>query len=611
MPRLVRRNRWFLVAICFSVAILIGLLVWPNGNRNAVRFVEVTEKAGIRFRHTNGATGRKLLPETMGSGVVAFDYDGDGRPDLFFVNGCSWTGEGTKTTPALYRNNGNGTFTDVTSLAGLDVELFGMGATAGDYDNDGFPDLFITAVGGNRLYHNEASATGRRFVDVTEKAGLGIPSQSRLERGADFFNRKDEISFPSSATWLDYDGDGRLDLFVCHYVAWSPAYDLQIAAVLASGNRAYVPPTQFPGAYCQLFRNVEGKRFEDVSESAGVRVSESQRESGSSQAVGKSLGVVACDFDRDGWPDLIVANDTVRNFYFHNIPSKNGGRTFEEICLTAGIAYTDGRPRGGMGIDCGEIRPGQDAVVVANFSNEPNTLLALTAPPRLLFHDRATAEGLAGPSRGPMKFAALFFDFDLDGNVDLFTANGHLEPEIASAQSGQSYAQSPQLFRNLSGTTGPLFRAMAERDVGQDLFQPCVGRGAAVLDFNDDGAPDLVVTANGGPARLFENRNATGNHWLRLTLRGDGVRSNCDAIGAEVEVVAGERTFRRSVVAARGYLSQSELTVTVGLGSTSHIERIRVRWPGKDGGEQFWTNLATNRHFILMQGQSGAEERKR
>ncbi|MFO0937757.1 MAG: FG-GAP-like repeat-containing protein [Gemmataceae bacterium] len=547
----------------------------------------------------------------MGSGVVAFDFNGDGFTDLLFINGCSWSApaSGSKSTPALFRNNGDGTFTNITAESGLDLELFGMGATAGDYDNDGFPDLFITAVGGNRLFHNEAGPNGRRFAEVTAAGGLSPSPSPVLPRDDQFHTRKDEFSFPSSATWLDFDGDGRLDLFVCYYVTWTPAFDLSIAAVLSNGNRAYVPPTQFTGTYCQLFRNVDGKRFEDVSESAGVRVFDTQGDTGTRSPVGKSLGVVACDFDNDGWPDLIVANDTVRNFYFQNVPDSNGGRRFQEIGMTSGVAYADGRPRGGMGVDVGEIRPGQDAFVVANFSNEPDTLMALVSPSRLLFQDRATAEGIAAPSRGPMKFAALFWDFDLDGELDLFTANGHLEPEIASVQSGQTYAQSPQLYRNRGQSRNPLFQPMTEKEVGRDLFQPCVGRGAAIIDFNGDGAPDLAIAVNGGKAKLIENRNTTGNHWIKLTLVGDGVSSNRDAIGADVTIEAGGRAYHRSVVAARGYLSQSELTITCGLGSTSKVDRIRVRWPGKNAGEQVWTNLGTKRAWILKQGQADAQSR--
>ncbi len=608
------RNRFAVGALLGGAAVFAAVALWlfpPFGSTTPerpddrvrfpdVRFVDVTDRAGIRFRHVSGATGRKLLPETMGSGVVVLDFDRDGRPDLFFVNGRPWPGQpdppGGRPTPALYRNKGDGTFEDVTAAVGLNVSLYGMGAAAGDFDNDGFPDLLVTAVGGNRLFRNVG---GKRFEDVTASAGLGggdLPDVPWPE----FLARTKPIPWPTSAAWLDYDGDGRLDLFVCTYVTWSPAYDAGINAVLPGGGRAYVPPTQFPGAHCVLYRNTDGTHFEDVSERAGVRVSEAIGRGGAPEPIGKALGVVVCDPDGDGWPDLVVANDTVRNFFFHNVPAEGGGRKFEEIGSTVNVAYADGRPRGGMGVDYAEIRPGRPAAVVANFSNEPDTLLALRPGGPLLFRDTALTEGLAGPSRAPMKFGAFFFDFDLDGRMDLLTANGHLEPDIAVSQPLQSYPQPAQLFWN-TGRDEKLFELVPPEVAGPDLFRPAVGRGSAYLDFDGDGSPDVVLTENNGPARLLRNDNHTGNHWLRLVLEGDGRRSNRDAIGAEVAVEAGGVTVRRTVVGSRGYLSGSELAVTVGLGKAEKADRVTVRWPGKDAGTQEWTDLAAGREHRLRQ----------
>jgi hypothetical protein len=609
MALLTRRRLPLLVALLGGAGIAV-LAVWvfplisgstaPTADRVPfpdVRFVDVTEQAGIRFRHVSGAAGRKLLPETMGAGVAVIDFDRDGRPDLFFVNSRPWPGQpGERPTPALYRNRGDGTFEDVTAAVGLNVPLYGMGVAVGDYDNDGWPDLFVTAVGGCRLFRNVG---GTRFEDVTERAGL--PGGALPDVPADEFHRWDRpIPWPTSATFLDYDGDGKLDLFVCHYVTWSPAHDLGVNAVLPGGGRAYVPPTQFPGAHCRLYRNLGGGRFEDVTEAAGVQVSDPVGRGGAPEPIGKALGVVVCDPDGDGWPDLIVANDTVRNFFFHNVPAPGGGRRFEEIGLTANVAYADGRPRGGMGVDYAEVRPGRPAAVIANFTNEPNTLLALTSTQPLLFRDTAMTEGLAGPSRGPMKFGAVFLDYDLDGRADLLTCNGHLEPDIVVSQPLQSHPQPAQLFWN-TGRAEQLFEPVPEAKAGTDLFRPLVGRGCASLDYDGDGAPDVVLTENGGRARLLRNDNRTGNHWLRLELEGDGERSNRSAIGAEVTVEAGGETRRWYVGGARGYLSQSELVVTVGLGRATKADRVTVRWPGKDAGARTWTDLPADRVHRLKQ----------
>jgi hypothetical protein len=593
------RHRVLLAALAGGVGVVAAVALWlfpPSGSTAPqrdgvpfpdVRFTDVTDAAGLRFRHVNGAAGRKLLPETMGSGVAVLDYDRDGRPDLFFVNSRPWPGEsGGRPTQALYRNQGNGSFEDVTRALGLDVTLYGMGAAVGDYDADGWPDLFVTAVGGSRLFHNLG---GKRFEDVT--GGVGLPTDALPDVSADEFHKWDKpIPWPASATFLDYDGDGRLDLFVCSYVTWSPAHDLGVNAVLPGGRRAYVPPTQFPGAHCLLYRNVGG-RFEDVSTTAGVQVSDPIGRGVAPEPIGKALGVVACDPDADGWPDLIVANDTVRNFFFHNRSSSNGGRRFEEIGLTTNVAYSDGRPRGGMGIDYAEVRPGQSAAVIANFTNEPNTLLALTSGNPLLFRDTAMLAGLAGPSRGPMKFGALFLDYDLDGNNDLLTCNGHLEPDIALSLPNQSYAQPAQLYWN-TGRDGLQFDLIPDEPPGMDLFRPLVGRGCAYLDYDGDGDLDVVLTENNGRARLFRNENRTRNNWLRLDVG--------DAIGAEVTIESGAAHRKRHIAGARGYLSQSEQVVTIGLGRATKADKVTVRWPGKEGGTRTWTDLEAGKVHRLQ-----------
>jgi hypothetical protein len=568
-------------------ALLLGLLLMRGRQREErsdwphVRFVDITERSGIRFTHFSGATSKKLLPETMGSGVAVLDFDCDGKPDLLFVNSCPWPGQGKGEAPtlALYRNLGAGRFEDVTKQVGLDVALFGMGATVGDFDNDGWPDLFITAVGGNRLFRNEAApGGGRRFRDVTHSARVGGPGGWPKGAVGDFFGLKKPLNWSTSAAFLDYDGDGWLDLFVCNYVAWSPASDAEQGFRLATGERAYGPPRAFGGVHCFLYRNRGDGTFEDVSRQAGLEVLHR------GEPVGKSLGVIVCDIDGDGWPDVVVANDTERNFFFHNVPGSDGQRRFLEIGEHAGVAYADRSVRGAMGIDWGPgYRAGRSALLIGNFADEPDTFLVQQRPGDLHLIDLAPSEGIAGPSRMPLKFGVLFLDFDLDGRLDLLTCNGHLEPDIARAQPQQSYPQAPQLFWN-RGKQSPRFALVPPAAAGADLFVPLVGRGCAYLDIDGDGALDLVLTANGGPARLLRNDNRTGHQWIRLRLEGDGKRSNRSAIGARVVLEAGGREQRREVAAARGYLSQSETVLTFGLGTATQVDRVTVHWPGKSPG---------------------------
>jgi hypothetical protein len=615
------RRRWVLV-LGFAGLLVLGLagghLLLPHrpiASAGPIRFADVTERAGIRFVHFNGAFGKKLLPETMGSGVAVIDYDNDGRPDLLFVNSAPWPGQPSPSagppTLALYRNRGDGTFEDVTEQAGLKIILFGMGATVGDYDNDGWPDLFITAVGGNRLFRNVPAADGgRRFQDVTSQAGVAGPGGWPRGSVSDFLTWSRELNWSTSAAFLDYDGDGRLDLFVCNYVRWSPVLDLEQRAELATGERAYGPPRAFSGTHCFLYRNRGDGTFEDVSEKAGVQVFHgSPREKG--EAVGKSLGVVVCDVDEDGWPDVIVANDTVRNFFFHNVAGPDGTRRFEEVGEWTGVAYADRHARGAMGIDwIGDYRsasPGatgtsarRAALLIGNFAEEPDTLLTLERPRELAFLDRAPSEGIAGPSRMPLKFGVFFFDCDRDGLPDLLTCNGHLEPDIARALPGQTHAQAVQLFRNRDNQL-PRFELVTGQEVA-DLLRPLVGRGCAYLDFDGDGSLDVVLTANGGPARLLRNEGGAGNHWVRLRLEGDGVRSNKSALGARVVLEAGGRIQRREVASSRGYLSGSELVVTFGLGQAEKIDRLTIHWPGREAGAPtVQTDLACDREYQIRQ----------
>ncbi|MFO0844877.1 MAG: CRTAC1 family protein [Gemmataceae bacterium] len=567
---------------------------WPP-----VTFQDVTRTSGIRFVHFSGATPRKLLPETMGSGVAVIDFDGDGRQDLLFVNSCPWPGQSGPPSPptlALYRNLGGGRFSDVTREAGLDVTVFGMGATVGDYDNDGWPDVFVTAVGGNRLFRNEG---GRRLRDVTAGANVGGPGGWPDGFRGDFFAWPRPLGWSTSAAWLDYDGDGWLDLFVCNYVTWSPAHDADQGFRLAGGERAYGPPRAFAGTRCLLYRNRRDGTFEDVSRKAGVEVT--QR----GEAVGKSLGVVVRDVDEDGWPDVFVANDTERNFFFHNVADGSGGeRRFREVGEATGVAFADRHARGAMGIDWGAgAAGGKNALLVGNFADEPNTFLVQQRARDLVLTDLAPSEGVAGPSRPFLKFGLFFFDYDLDGRLDFLTSNGHLEPDIARAHPDQKYAQPVQLFWN-GGPRAPRFGLVPASAAGRDLIQPLVGRGCAHLDFDGDGALDVVLTANGGAARLLRNVNRTGHHWLRLRLEGDGKRSNRSAIGARIVIETGGQEQRREVTSARGYLSQSEPVVTFGLGREAKVDRVTIHWPGREAGPPtVLTHLEADREHHVVQGK--------
>ncbi len=573
-----------------------------------VKFTDATAAAGITFKHFSGATGSKLLPETMGSGVVVLDYDNDRRPDLLFVNSMAWPGHPQPEqapTLALYRNLGDGKFEDATVAAGLNVTLYGVGGCAGDFDNDGFTDLFITCVGGHKLFKND----GKRFTDITAKAGVAGPGALPTVASAEeFLKHAAPIPFGTSATFLDFDGDARLDLFVCHYCTWSPAIDLSIKSTLTGVGRTYQQPKDLEGNQCSLYRNKGDGTFEDVTASAGARVTESEGTDADAKQrpVGKSLGVILFDPDADGWPDLIVANDTVRNFFFHNVSDGRGGRKFVERGLESNIAYAEGgAARGAMGIDVGEYKPGKSAVLIANFANEPSSFLELSNAQRLLFQDTCAAVSLLGPSRGPLKFGNFFFDYDLDGRLDILMANGHIDPDITKLQPNQTYKQPAQLFWN-TGDDTRVYEPVTPTASGSELFKPIVGRGSAYLDYDGDGDLDAVLTDNGGTPLLLRNDQKTGHHWLRLNLEGDGETSNRSAIGAEVTVEAGGQKYKRTITGARGYLSQSELTVTVGLGKTETVDKVTVRWPGKTATMQTWTGLKCDGVYRLKQGTAEA-----
>ena len=535
-------------------SLLLGAPLLRAAEGPGFRLADVTRAAGLDFRHNSGAFGAKYLPETMGPGCAFLDYDGDGWLDILLANGCDWPGhKRRRTTLRLYRNNRNGTFTDVTEAAGLAVEMYALGVAVGDYDNDGFPDILVTAVGQSRLFRNTGSG---RFQDVTQKAGLGGRS-----------------AFSTSAMWLDYDRDGLLDLFVCNYVQWSPEHD--VFCSVDGKNKSYCTPEAYRGSTCWLFRNRGDGTFEDVTAKSGIFDTSS-----------KSLGVALIDYDRDGWPDLLVANDTQPNKLYRN----RGNGTFEEIGVRVGIAFSeDGRARAGMGIDAADfLNAGASGLAVTNFDNE---MIALyRAAEGGIFRDIALPSGVGQSSRNSLGFGCAFFDADLDGRLDLAVVNGHIDVTVRNIRENVGYAQAPFLFRNEGNGR---FRDVAAA-AGPEFAAAKVARGLACGDFDNDGDVDLLITTNQGPALLYRNDVATGNHSLRLRLTG--TKSNRDGIGSVVRVYTPDGAQMQSVKSGSSYLSQSELAVTFGLGPRDAAQRLVVEWPS--GRTQDFRNVRPGRYGL-------------
>jgi len=530
----------------------------PSG---PIEFTDVTAEAGIHFKHNSGAFGKKYLPETIGAGAAFLDYDNDGWQDILFVNSMDWPeNKKHKSFPALYHNNKDGTFTDVTQQAGLAVEMYGIGVAVADYDNDGNEDIYITCVGQNHLFRNLGNG---KFTDVTAKAGVGDPG------------------FSTSAAWFDFDNDGKLDLFVGHYVDWSVETDQ--TCTLDGKNKSYCTPQSYKGQSSKLYRNRGNGTFEDVTARAGLN-----------DPAGKTLGVALLDYDDDGWLDLFVANDTEPNKLYRN----NHNGTFTDNAVVAGVAFSEsGTARAGMGVDAADYDgSGKQSVVIGNFTNESIALYHNDGSG--LFTDEAPASGIGKLSAQSLTFACFFFDYDLDGLLDIFAANGHVSDDISVVQPTVKYAQPPHLFHNKGKKK---FEEVTSK-LGRALNRAIVGRGAAYGDFDNDGDLDLLITTNNGPARLLRNDNANQNDLLRVKLVGS--KANRDGIGAKVVVKTSKgKSMFEMVRTGSSYCSQSELPLTFGLGKPEEgtTLTLEITWPG--GQKETIPNLKPNQSLVVLEGK--------
>ena len=557
-----------LIAMFLKISVLSSVFVSLCISAGAdVKFTDVADVSGIDFQHFTGATGARYMPETMGAGCAFLDYDTDGNLDILLANGTSLTLPGPTHTPRLYRNTGNGQFVDVTEVAGLDVPMYGMGITAADYDNDADLDIYFTNVGENRLFRNNGNQT---FTDVTE------------------FTKVGDSGWSTSAAFFDADKDGWLDLFVCNYVEWTPETDISCTVNLvgeAQQHRTYCTPTVYAGQSCRFYRNQGDGTFTDMTSQAGL-----------SNSTGKSLGVTLLDYNRDGWLDLAVANDTEPNFLYRN----NRDGTFTDEAVVMGVAFSEtGKARGSMGIDAADVyNNGGTAIAIGNFSNE-KTGFFYAKPEAVYFIDRTDKTGIGNTSHRSLTFGLLFFDCDLDGALDLFCVNGHIEPEVLRYQQHTPYAQLPSLFRNQADGT---FRDITK---SAGLTIASVGRGCAYGDYDNDGDLDLLVSNNGvtedyGKIWLLRNDSNRSSNYLRV--KTVGIRSNRDGIGASVRVTVDGRVQKQIVRTGGSYCSQSEIVLTFGLGQSEIVEHLEILWPS--GEMDQYVELKANQLVEVIEGAS-------
>lgn len=535
-----------------------------------ISFIDVTNQAGIRFRHWSGAHGKKYMPETVGSGVGFLDYDNDGKLDLIFVNSTDWPTDANHKPhyPALYRNRGDGTFQDVTVAAGINIDVYGMGISVGDYDNDGLSDIYITCIGPNHLFHNDGNG---KFTDVTQRAGVAGVS---VEPGGIRWK------WSSSSAFCDYDRDGIPDLFVCNYVKWTPQTD--VVCTSRSGKKSYCAPTNFEGVACTLYRGRGDGTFEDVSAKVGIL-----------SHVGRSFGVIVADFDGDGWPDIAVTNDTSPNFLFLN----ERGQRFREVGVERGIAVTDtGVSKAGMGIDAADyLNNGNLGLVTGNFAKESLSLYVNNGAG--LMREEGQTLGVAEPSLQYLTFGLFFFDFDLDGRQDIFTSNGHIDDYVNESDATITYRERSLLFHN----EGKRFTEVG-RNAGTAILRKLVGRGCTWADYNLDGSPSIAIISNNESGSLFRNDSQHG-HWIGLKLRG--TKSTSDAWGSVVRVKSGGTTQSFQIYGGGSFLSQRQIWPLVGLNYAERADMIEVDWPS--GTKTRIQNLAQGKYYEIVEGQMDAK----
>ncbi len=534
--------------LILACVVTVGFSAEPR-----VQFNEVAAQVGLTFHHENGASKEKLMPETFGSGVAVIDFDADGWPDLFFANGADMAHGKPSPGNALFRNVG-GKFVDVTAKAGVAGNgMFATGPAAGDYDNDGYPDLFVGGYNNRQLFHNNGDGT---FTDVTAKAGVG------------------GTGWVSSAAWFDYDRDGYLDLFVVRYLE----YDIKNAPYCGyqqAGYRMYCDPQQFDGVPAQLFHNNHDGTFTDVSRKVGI-----------ANRAGKGLGVVIGDVDLDGWPDIFVTNDGVRNFLYRN----KGDGTFADTTYSAGVGFDmNGKAMAGMGTEIADYDgDGLPDIFLTAFSREYNTLYRNLG--KLNFEDVTLKAGLQSGFL-TLAFGTKLFDYDNDGDLDIYCTNGHVTDNVELYDPQLSYKQTDLLYENVGGgklvdvsaMSGPAFRIKH------------VGRGAAVVDFDNDGDLDIVIADIGARALLFRNDGGNRNHWLMISARGR--ESNRFGQGSKVRVTAGGRTMLREINATGSYLTTSDIRLHIGLGAARVADRLVIEWPS--GKKQALENVAADQCLTL------------
>jgi hypothetical protein len=581
MQILVRRSRSFFVilmtisgvtAFLFSCKPNKTVVVSSNPARvvdehtDSTTYLDITKQAGITWKHSNGADGRKWFPEENGSGCAFFDYDNDGWEDILITDCRHWPGHRVEpeSTMVLYHNNHDGTFTDVTKEVGLAIPMFSMGVAVGDYDNDGWEDLYITNVGENYLFHNDHG----KFVDVTKKA--------HVAGGGGW-------EWSSSAMWVDYDNDGYLDLFCGCYAPWTP--DKDVFCTVDGKTKAYCTPEFYGSSYNHMYHNNHDGTFTDVTKQVGMK-----------DQAGRALGCIMFDYDNDGWTDIMISNDLAANKLYHN---EHG--VFKEIGVKAGIAYDEnGRARAGMGMDYGDLdRDGKPTVIIANFAGEMDWVYKYIG--NGVFVDRAPTDGIGEGTLPYLKFGTLITDYDYDGWPDMFCVDGHVQPEIEETQHTTTYRQPSLLFRNMQNGK---FEEVGHTYMHGPFDVPIVGRGCAYGDINNDGNIDFLGVYTNGHPLLMECQRKNSNHYLRIKLQG--VKSNREGIGAKVIAKVGNMTMNEMMKSGSAFQSSSEHIVSLGLGQSKQVDELVIKW--NCGTVDTLHNVQGDRMVLIKEGSNAAED---